>query len=342
VKYYSISVIVPTYNYGHFIKDALESLFRQIYPEELVEIIVVDDGSTDDTRGTLKEYMDKIIYVYQENKGIASARNLGMSLAKHEVITFLDSDDIWHEGRLQKIVDKFNEKQDAGMVYHPVEVINEAGSIIHKNFYKTFGYKEGLSGWITNKILSGQIFCGGSSFAFRKSIIDRIYPVPDDIRRGVDYYISVISSFYAQVGYISDILSKYRVHNSNLTLFSKELAMVNRDLAYMRQKVIDKILSLDSPDMRKVDLGIIKRIQAKEMIFYNVLTGKRLDGIKRIPLLFKGNLSVKDLFKGIVISFMSLFIPAFLYYKLVKVYELFKKIKISGSTKNLLKHLYWL
>jgi glycosyltransferase involved in cell wall biosynthesis len=327
----SVSVIIPTYNNGNFIKDALESLFNQTYPEELIEIIVVDDGSTDDTNRILGRYKEKIIYVYKENKGVASARNLGISLSKNEIITFLDSDDIWHEERLLRVVEKFNKRQDIGIVYHPFEVIDSRGSVIYKNFYKLFGYTEGLSGWITNDIFSGHIFCGGSSFAFRRSVIEKIYPVPEDMKRGIDYYITAISSFYASAAYIPDVLGKYRLHSRNTTMrtgqnSSNELAAVNKDFAHMRQKVIEKKLNLDDHNNKEIDLNIIKRMQAKEIIFYNVLSGKRLKGIKHIPLLFKGNLPIRDLSKSITVSFMALFVPSFLFSKLLKVYGLFKKL----------------
>ncbi len=327
-----ISVITPTYNNSRFISFALESLFRQIYPEENTEIIVVDDGSTDNTPEVLEEFREKIIYVRQENNGLASARNTGMSMAKGEIITFLDSDDMWNEDRLQRIMEKFYEKQDAGMVYHPVELIDSEGNTICKNFHKAFGYKEDLSGWVTEDILAGRIFCGGSSFAFKKEIIDKVYPVPEDIKRGVDYYMTSVSSCYATVGYIPDILGKYRLHGSNMTMLAgqenyKELALINKDFAFMRQKTIEKILSLNTSMNKTIDINIIKRIQAKEIIFYNILNGERWDGIKRIPFLFKGNPPVKDLFRGIAVSFMALLLPAPLYPELVKAYGLLKKLK---------------
>ncbi len=187
-----VSVIIPTYNYGHFIKSALESILRQTYQRDLFEIIVIDDGSTDGTYEKIKGYMDRIVYLYQENGGIACARNKGMSVARGEIITFLDADDEWYKDRIQKVVDKFIENPDAGLVYHPVELIDNSGVAIHKNFYRTFGYKEGISGWITNDIISGRVFCGGSSFAFRKDVMDMVFPLPEDIMRGVDFYITVI------------------------------------------------------------------------------------------------------------------------------------------------------
>lgn len=329
-----VSVIIPAYNSGSFIRYAIESLFRQTYPEEGTEIIVVDDGSTDNTPEILKEYMAKISYLRQVNKGIAGARNRGISMAKGEIITFLDADDIWHTERLERVVNTFREKPDIEMVYHSVELIDSDGATIHNNFYKAYGYKEGISGWVSNGIFSGKIFCGGSSFAFTKKIVDRVYPIPEDIRRGVDYYMAAVSSCLAPAKYIPYLLGKYRLHGSNTTMTAgqndyKELALVNKDFAHMRQRVIEKISGLNTLS-NSMDIDIIRRIQAKETIFYHVLNGKRLKGIKHIPSLFKGIISTPDpdLFKNIATSFMALFIPSFLYPKLVKAYGFLKRQKI--------------
>lgn len=328
----SVSVIIPTYNNRRFIKFALESLFHQTYPADLIEIIVVDDGSTDNTKETLNEYRERIIHVSQDNRGIASARNTGISLAQHEIITFLDADDIWHKNRLLKIIEKFNENKDVGIVYHPFEVFDNTGSTVHGNFYKLSGYTEGLCGWITNDIFSGKIFCGGSSFAFRRSVIENIYPVPEDMKRGIDYYITAMSSFYASAAYTPDVLGKYRLHSRNTTMLAghngcKEMAMVNKDFAYMRQKVIQRVSNSNDYNNGEIDLSIIKRMKAKEEIFCNVLAGERFQGIKRIPALFKGTLSIQDFFKGIVVSFMALFVPAPFYPNLVKISGLLKGLK---------------
>jgi glycosyltransferase involved in cell wall biosynthesis len=328
-----ISVIVPAYNNGRFIKAALESLLKQTYPRELTEIIVIDDGSTDNTREVLKEYGEKIIYIYQENMGIAGARNRGMSLTKGEIITFLDADDMWREDRIEKVAEAFVNNEDVKLVYHPVRVVDRASSVLFDNFYKVFGYREGLGGWITNDIIAGRVFCGGSSFAFRKEAAESAFPVPEDIRRGIDYYMAVISSVCGRAEYIPDLLGEYRLHDANITMLAgqdnyKDLAAINKDFASTRRKVIDRLMSMNSQRENAADINIIRRIRAKEIIFYNALTGRRIEGIKHIPLLFKGSLSAKDLVRGIATSIMVLFVPAFLYPKLVKLHGLFSRLQL--------------
>lgn len=93
-----ISVVIPTYNRAGFVAGALESVLAQT--EDDYEVIVVDDGSTDNTQDVLKPYMDKIRYVRQNNAGVSSARNTGIQEAKGQWIAFLDSDDLWLPAKL--------------------------------------------------------------------------------------------------------------------------------------------------------------------------------------------------------------------------------------------------
>src|SRR2546423_6262072 len=93
-----ISVIIPSYNSAHFVAHAVQSALGQTY--QPLEVIVVDDGSTDGTRWILDTYMEQIHYVYQANKGLPGARNTGIRHAQGEFLAFLDADDEWHSGKL--------------------------------------------------------------------------------------------------------------------------------------------------------------------------------------------------------------------------------------------------
>jgi glycosyltransferase involved in cell wall biosynthesis len=88
-----VSAIIPTYNRASLVCAAIDSVRQQTY--ENVEIIVVDDGSTDDTQARLKVYGDSVRVVVQDNTGPAAARNLGIELSRGEIVAFLDSDDMW-------------------------------------------------------------------------------------------------------------------------------------------------------------------------------------------------------------------------------------------------------
>lgn len=93
-----VSTIIPTFNYGPFVTAAVESALAQTYPE--TEVVVVDDGSTDDTRARLQPYLDRVRYVFQENQGLSAARNTGIKAAQGGWVAFLDSDDLWHPQKL--------------------------------------------------------------------------------------------------------------------------------------------------------------------------------------------------------------------------------------------------
>jgi glycosyltransferase involved in cell wall biosynthesis len=94
-----VSVVIPTYNYGRFVTAAVDSVLAQTRPAD--EIIVIDDGSTDDTRDRLAGCRDRITYVYQANQGLPAARNTGIRAARGDLIAFLDSDDLWHPRKLE-------------------------------------------------------------------------------------------------------------------------------------------------------------------------------------------------------------------------------------------------
>jgi glycosyltransferase involved in cell wall biosynthesis len=98
VEHGMVSVVIPSYNYGRFVTEAVDSAINQTYRP--LEVIVVDDGSTDDTRQRLAPYLDRIRYVYQANKGLSAARNTGIRHAQGQWVAFLDADDVWHPDKI--------------------------------------------------------------------------------------------------------------------------------------------------------------------------------------------------------------------------------------------------
>lgn len=94
-----VSVVIPSYNYGQYVGQAVESALAQTYTN--VEVIVVDDGSQDDTRERLSHYGNRIRYIYQENQGLSAARNTGIREAQGDYVAFLDSDDAFHPRKLE-------------------------------------------------------------------------------------------------------------------------------------------------------------------------------------------------------------------------------------------------
>lgn len=121
-----VSVVIPTYNCGKYISEGIESILKQSYPT--FEILVIDDGSTDNTRKILLPLIDSgaIKYFHQKNRGPSAARNLGIKHSKGEYIAFLDADDLWREEKLEKCIN-FIEKLNFDWICTSMIKINENG-----------------------------------------------------------------------------------------------------------------------------------------------------------------------------------------------------------------------
>ena len=125
-----VSVIIPTYNRGYCIGQTIESVITQTY--QPIEIIVVDDGSSDDTKKVVDGFGSKVRYLYQKNAGLASARNTGLSAARGEFIAFQDSDDIWLPWKLQAQVSLMQHAPDLAMAWTDMTAVDPDGKMVRE------------------------------------------------------------------------------------------------------------------------------------------------------------------------------------------------------------------
>jgi len=131
-----VTVIIPTYNRGWILKEAIDSVLSQDFED--FELIVVDDGSTDNTRDILDGYARDIIVLRQDNRGVSAARNAGIASASGQLIAFLDSDDLWLPGKLSRQVDFFNSNPEA-LICQTEELWVRNGILVNpKNRHKKF------------------------------------------------------------------------------------------------------------------------------------------------------------------------------------------------------------
>lgn len=143
-----VSVIIPTYNAGRLVCQAIDSVLNQTFSD--YEIIVVDDGSTDDTIDRLTTYGDSIYYIYQENRGRSAARNRGIHQARGQYIAFLDADDCWLPDKLNKQITLIESHRELGLVYSWAQAIygdEKRSRILGQDFDQTgvFDAFEGLT-----------------------------------------------------------------------------------------------------------------------------------------------------------------------------------------------------
>jgi len=197
-----ISVIIPTYNAGRFISTALDSVMAQDYRP--IEVVVVDDGSTDGTAAIVKSYA-QVRYIYQANQGPAAARNAGLANSTGELIAFLDADDYWTPHKLTI--------QSQYLAEHP-----ELGCVIAR-------WQDFLDGgierpdWIPESALEkGEGTLGMQVSLVHRWVFDRIGPLNERYRYGDDleWFVRVRESGIL-IGLMPSILLYRRVHASNLS-----------------------------------------------------------------------------------------------------------------------------
>ncbi len=123
----AVSAIVTTYNRAHMVTGAIKSVFDQTYKD--FELIIVDDGSTDDTQTALQKYADRATIIHQQNQGLSGARNTAIAAASGKYVAFLDDDDLWLPERLARQVPLLEDSPDIALVFSDADLINEDGRI---------------------------------------------------------------------------------------------------------------------------------------------------------------------------------------------------------------------
>ncbi|WP_288944507.1 glycosyltransferase [uncultured Marinobacter sp.] len=143
-----VSVVTPTFNRGRFLPEAVASVLAQTHTD--LELIIVDDGSVDDTRKVLEPYLAdrRVRYFYQENRGQSHARNLALEHAEGDVIAFLDSDDLWAPDKLEKQLAVLRVKPEVDIVHGDEAMIDEQGAVV------SFENMRRYSGRITRRLLA--------------------------------------------------------------------------------------------------------------------------------------------------------------------------------------------
>ena len=207
-----ITVLIDTYNYGRFIEEAIDSVLSQDFPMEQVEILVVDDGSTDDTAERVKKYGSRIRYLHKPNGGQASAFNFGFANAKGEIIALLDADDYFLPGKLRRIVLEFQGHPEAGMVYHKLLQLHmQSGEMRESEMVA-------MSGFLPNdrNQLLGFVPYPTSCLAFRRRVIEPLLPIPESLRIQADGFLALLVVLLAPVVAVTEPLAVYRIHGKNL------------------------------------------------------------------------------------------------------------------------------
>ncbi len=205
-----VSVVIPNYNYAHYLRGAIDSALGQTYSD--IEIIVVDDGSKDDSISVIEAYGDRITAIRQKNQGVAAARNRGVASSTGEYIAFLDADDAWLPTKVEKQVAKFAESSNFGLVHVGVDEVDPNGrSLVHR--------LEGVEGDVSKiLVMLGRegVLGGGSGAMIRRAVFEEIRGFDERLSTSADWDLFYRISEISQVGFVPELLVKYRVHGTNM------------------------------------------------------------------------------------------------------------------------------
>jgi len=209
-----ISVIIPTYNRAAFISDAIQSVLRQTNKD--FELIVVDDGSTDNSCDVIRPYADRITYIYQQNAGIAAARNAGIEHSKGKYVTFLDSDDIWLPTKLEKQVSFFKQHLDIGMVYADYGMFSEEGIIDSSHSSRKNLNISHRSGYVFEELLMN-CHIHTITVMVKREVLADVGLFDVNFATGEDYDLWLRIAAKYKVAYLPELVAMHRDHSLNIT-----------------------------------------------------------------------------------------------------------------------------
>lgn len=206
-----ISVIIPTYNRAITISQTIDSVLNQTYGN--LEIIVIDDGSTDNTREILAPYGKKITYLSQANSGVSSARNAGIQQARGEYAAFLDSDDLWCPQKLHKQIEAIQKNKEYALCLTDIEYINEIG--VHMGF-SSLRRSMPRNGYIFEYLLRGfAVTC--SYVLVKKDVFNAVGLFDESLKTAEDIDMLLRITCRYQAILIDEPLVKYRKSGSHLS-----------------------------------------------------------------------------------------------------------------------------
>ncbi len=195
----AVSVVIPTYNREQYITKAIDSVLSQTYSD--IEIIVIDDGSTDNTQSILKPYGESIRCYYQKNAGIAGARNAGIRRSSGRYVAFCDSDDYWLPDKLEKQMDLFGAHPEYGMVASQCASVRLDGRFREKN-------RPGRSGLVLNDLFVKN-FIRTSSAVITRQCLDTVGLFDETLRECEEYDLWLRIAAQFPVGFINESLAVY-------------------------------------------------------------------------------------------------------------------------------------
>jgi len=261
-----VSVIIPIFNGESYIKEAVDSVLSQTYKN--IEVIIVDDGSTDRTGEIVKDIIQhdrRIRYIYQENKGQSAARNTAIDNAKGKYIAFLDADDVFLPTKIEKQVSYMELHPDCDLCY--CKIYHFYNNFPEKLFYFSL---EHPSGYLFENLLRKN-FINPLSVVVKKEVLDKFGAFEPTFRRLDEQYLWLKLSFHkVKFCYLDESLAKYRVFKGSLSNESSYFQETEEKF-FELLKIIKTWLNLEEQKRMKID-RLINRTR------FRIFVGKLMNG----------------------------------------------------------------
>jgi len=213
----TVSIVIPTHNRARLVCEAIDSVLAQTRVPD--EIIVVDDGSTDDTQNVLKKYQAPVIVVYQSNSGRSTARNVGMAHSTAELICFLDDDDTLTETSIEVRAAFLERNLAVDVVYGDIAMSTITGT--HLGLYNDFVPVPSASGDLFAEFIQRNVR-PIHAFMMRRACYKVVTQFRTDLSYLEDYHFWLQIAMYFHFGYINNVLGNYRLHANQTTTTKKD------------------------------------------------------------------------------------------------------------------------
>ena len=211
-----VSILINNYNYANYLAEAIDSALNQTY--ENIEVIVVDDGSTDNSAVVLDTYADRVQVIQKANGGQASAFNVGFAASQGEIICFLDADDWFTPDKIARIVELFTADNTLEWFFHPLAMFDTTTQQQTVDAYQGKSGRYDISQNMQQGKLSGYLPFAGtatSALCFHRSLLERILPMPEVIRITSDDYLKYVAWGVAPGYVVLEELAIQRIHGNN-------------------------------------------------------------------------------------------------------------------------------
>jgi glycosyltransferase involved in cell wall biosynthesis len=226
------SIVICNHNYASYLRAAIESALAQTY--QPLEIVVIDDGSTDGSREILAEYEDRVHLVFKSNGGQPSAINAGFRECRGEIVFLLDADDVFEPVKVARVVEILERNPDAAWVFHELDYIDRRGAALPLRRLSDRGHVQAVLqrrrryGDFARIDLRPEFEAGSklpyacpafSALAFRRSTLDAVLPMPEDIARAGDEFPKFAAIALFPGIHLGERLALQRIHDSNAASF---------------------------------------------------------------------------------------------------------------------------